>query len=429
MVPGLPRQAWWILTGDAVSAFGSGLTLPFFLVYLHNVRGIELGLAGPILSVIAVAGLVGNPLGGLLTDRIGPRQAAVAGLVVAAAGTVGMAGVRSAWQGLVAAVVYGLGVAVTLPSFQALIGICVPRERRSQIFAVQYVMMNAGFSAGGLLAAVLVSASARSFVTLYLLDAATFLAFAALIARSPGGRVPGVRSPAPGERGGYRELLSDRLLLRICVLVVAVFSCGYAQYYSAYPVYAMEEGRLDAAALRLTFLANTGTVIVAQFLVLRLLRSRRRTRAFALSAVLMAAAWTAVLWAAAAGGAAGMAGFAIAMALFAVGETLMAPTVPAIVNDLAPDAARGRYNGVYSLATTLGSIAGPAVAGIALSAGLGAALFAAMALALGLVAVQALRLERHLPDAVNLVAADDRAAGERHEAGAGKREKAGAGNE
>ncbi len=52
----------------------------------------------------------------------------------------------------------------------------------------------------------------------------------------------------------------------------------------------------------------------------------------------MAVAWVTVLWATAAGGgAAGVAGLAVAMDLFAVGETLMAPTVPAIVNDLAPE--------------------------------------------------------------------------------------------
>ncbi|WP_214107938.1 MFS transporter [Acrocarpospora catenulata] len=418
ILPDLPREAWRILAGNAVSAFGSGLTLPFFLVYLHNVRGIEVGLAGPILSAIAVAGLVGNPLGGQLADRFGARQAATAGLVVSAIGTAGMAGVQSAWQGLAAAVVYGLGIAITAPAFQALIGISVPKERRQQIFAVQYVMMNVGFSAGGLLAAFLVSSSPQSFVTLYLLDAATFLAFAVLIARSPGGRVQGVRSPVP--RGGYREILSDRPLLRICVLVAALFTCGYAQYSSAYPIYAMEEGGLDAAALRLTFLANTCTVVIAQFLVLRLLKGRRRTRGFALSAALMAAAWVTVLWAAAEGGAVGMAGFTVAMALFAVGETLMAPTVPTIVNDLAPDSARGRYNGAFSLATTLGYIIGPALAGAVLTAGLGSALFAVMALALGLVAVQALRLERRLPDAVNIVtaAADNPAAGPRQKEGA-----------
>ncbi|XVQ90338.1 MFS transporter [Microbispora siamensis] len=55
----------------------------------------ELGQAGLILSAIAVAGLVGTPVGGLLADRLGPRRPAATGLVLAAAGTAGMIGIRS----------------------------------------------------------------------------------------------------------------------------------------------------------------------------------------------------------------------------------------------------------------------------------------------------------------------------------------------
>ena len=42
--------------------------------------------------------------------------------------------------------------------------------------------------------------------------------------------------------------------------------------------------------------------------------------------------------------------FAAANVAFALGETLVSPTLPAIVNDLAPDSLRGRYNGAYVLA-------------------------------------------------------------------------------
>ncbi len=38
------------------------------------------------------------------------------------------------------------------------------------------------------------------------------------------------------------------------------------------------------------------------------------------------------------------AGFFLAMVIFAFGETLFSPTIPAIVNDLAPERLRGRYN-------------------------------------------------------------------------------------
>jgi hypothetical protein len=39
----LPSRAWLVLAGVALSAAGSGLTLPFFLVYLSSARGIDIG--------------------------------------------------------------------------------------------------------------------------------------------------------------------------------------------------------------------------------------------------------------------------------------------------------------------------------------------------------------------------------------------------
>jgi MFS family permease len=124
----------------------------------------------------------------------------------------------------------------------------------------------------------------------------------------------------------------------------------------------------------------------------------RRTRGLALSALLVAAAWlmslAAVSWPAL---------FIVAMVVFGLGETLLSPTVPAIVNDLAPDRLRGRYNGAYGLAWTVGFIAGPPVAGLALAARHGHALFVGFVVLLGIAAFGAIRLERHLPAQMNRV--------------------------
>jgi MFS family permease len=46
--------------------------------------------------------------------------------------------------------------------------------------------------------------------------------------------------------------------------------------------------------------------------------------------------------------------------------TLWAPISPALVNSLAPESLRGRYNALASMAFTFGMIAGPASAGILL---------------------------------------------------------------
>src|SRR6266511_5763293 len=112
LVPELPRGAWTLVAGDAVSGIGSGLTLPFLLVYLHQVRGFGLGEAGLALSMVALAGFAGNPVGGSLVDRVGGRAALASGLAFSAAGSACLAFVIEPWQAYAAAATLGFGLAV-----------------------------------------------------------------------------------------------------------------------------------------------------------------------------------------------------------------------------------------------------------------------------------------------------------------------------
>ena len=51
--PRLPRQVQLLQLGGLMNAFGNGLVVPFLLIYLHNERGIGLGVAGLILATNA----------------------------------------------------------------------------------------------------------------------------------------------------------------------------------------------------------------------------------------------------------------------------------------------------------------------------------------------------------------------------------------
>ena len=93
------------------------------------------------------------------------------------------------------------------------------------------------------------------------------------------------------------------------------------------------------------------------------------------------------------------------MAVLALGETALAPTMPALVNDLAPAPLRGRYNGAFALASTSGFMFGPLVAGSALAAGFDDALLATLIAACALAALAATRLGRTLPPTLNAAGA------------------------
>ncbi|MFC4908020.1 MFS transporter [Actinomadura gamaensis] len=364
----MPRTVWTVLAGDAISAAGSGLTLPFLIVYLHTVRGLGVGWAGLAVSSEAASGLVGNPVGGWLSDRAGARSALVAGLAVAAAGSAALAGVRSVGTALVACGVLGLGVGVVWPAQDTLLAGLVDPSRRSGVFAVRHATMNVGLALGAAGSGLVVSfSSPAGFARLYLLDALTFLAFVPVLLSCRGlGRR---RRPDERDRAdpGMRRVLGDRAFRWVWVWLALVVVFGAAQFHAAFPAYATRVGGVSAAGLGVVYAVNCAAVLVVQFPVLRLMAGRRRTSGMAAVGLCWAAAWGVALAAGRSG--AGTGGFGVAMAVFAVGEAFLSATVAPLVNEMAPVALRGRYNGLAALAYTVGFVVGPVLCGGMFAAG------------------------------------------------------------
>jgi len=87
----LPREGKLLLSVIVFEFIGTGLVLPFWVVYLHEVRGFSLPTAGLLLGVQPLAGLLAAGPGGMVIDRFGPRVVLVFALASAAAGQVVMA--------------------------------------------------------------------------------------------------------------------------------------------------------------------------------------------------------------------------------------------------------------------------------------------------------------------------------------------------
>jgi MFS family permease len=430
LVPVLPRPAWVVLGGDFVSALGSGLTLPFLFVYAHQVRGLSDGTAGLVIATIALASLAGNPVGGVLADRWTPRRAVMAGLVVAAAGALALAVARSPAALFGAAALAGLGASVIWPAQDALLASLVGPADRSAVFAVRHASLNAGLGAGALGASVVVRvAQPGTFTGVYLADAVSFLAVLPVLAYlgrlagaaggGPGGGAaagtePAGTEPAEAEpagaapRPGFRQVLRDRSFLRVWLLTALIVTISFGQSDASFPGYATRPGGIDPRELGLAFAANTVTVVGAQLFVLRGLAGHRRTTGAALAAVAWAVAWALVIAGGQLGGGAlATVTFAAAMVVFAVGESLLSPTLPAIINDLAPPGAAGRYNGLGTLAFTTGFLAGPAGGSAALGAGWGAGLFVVLIAACAVAGAAAIGLGRRLPASANQITPPD----------------------
>jgi MFS family permease len=408
-VHSLPARARWLIGVRVLSGIGQGLAVPFVIVYLRDARHLPLASATAAIAMTSAAALVGAIVTGAVIDRASTTTGAVLSFGVAAAGCVLYVFAADFWLAMLASAALGLGVGGNGGVWNSFIGESVPPAQRTSAFGINFAALNASIGLGGLIAGLVVRPGVvASFQLLYAADAATLVACACLvaaIARLMPARAVGSLAPArpvPAGRPGYGALLADRAFGRLLALVVVINVIGYGQFGAALPAFATRPGGVAIRWLALVYAVNTFAVIVLQLAVLPLVAAVRRTSALAVTSVAWGATWLLVLAAGMAGASylAGL-GFLAAAFLFAFGEVLFAPTIPALVNDIAPDAYRGRYNSAAALATTVGMIVGPLLAGAALQAGLADAFFVGLAIGCWLIVPAWSRLARILPASAN----------------------------
>jgi MFS family permease len=411
----LPREGRWLLSTVAIQTLGRGLTLPFTVIYLHEVRGFDLGLSGTLMSLIAFAGLIVTGPGGSLTDRLGARAILLAGCVSMVMGNILLAFATTPVAAGLALVLIGINFGVSWPAFNALIAAVVEGDLRQRYFGVNFALVNLGIGVGGIVGGLYVDVSdAGTFTTIFLVDAVT-AAIPAVLLLGPLRHVHG-RAELPGDpetagAASYRAILRQPSVLWLTGLTFVAVFVGYGQFEAGLPGYGRQVAELSTKVIGVAFAVNTAVIVLLQFYVLGRLTGRRRTRAMVVMAGVWALAWLLLVGAGLVPGsalaAAGMLGF---MGVFAFGETLMQPTVPAIANDLASDHNRGRYNAISSASFQGGAILGPVVAGFLLQHDLGTLYVALMVLGCAAIGAMALALERRIPPTANGITGDTEAA-------------------
>src|SRR3989441_12513641 len=84
------RRLLHLFLGRVLGSTGFSIVIPFLSLYLHGERGVPMTIVGGIFFFGALAGAVGQVLGGELTDRVGRKPVIVGSQVVRSAVFVGL---------------------------------------------------------------------------------------------------------------------------------------------------------------------------------------------------------------------------------------------------------------------------------------------------------------------------------------------------
>jgi len=397
---GLPGPVIVLQAGSAVNYFGTGLILPFEIIYLHHVRGFPTATAGLVLAAVMGTAALVTPISGALLDRFRAKPILIIGNLASAVGYAGFAFVDRPGPAFACAAVGGAGFGVASTANQILTLILVAPEQRGFSIALRRVAGNFGLGSGATVAGFIVASATdlRTFQALYLFDGATFAGFALIVLVG----IPNPRRATAGsgsDRGaGFGAVAHDRLFLILLVANAVLVMTGGAFFSNILAPFAKAHTPVGPGEIGVVIFINTFFIVVAQMPATRVVERMRRTHALAATSALFAVGLLAVLLATLTSSTpTATTELAVVAIAIAVGECAQFVVLGTIVADLAPPHLLGRYTSLYGLSFTAGVALGPAVGGALLATSPDAVWWGG-AIAAALVGAGLLRLGDRIPD-------------------------------
>lgn len=206
----LPLRFWILVAATFVDGIGSTMLRPFIALYITGKFNVGMTEAGLLLGSFSLFGLIGNFVGGALTDRFGRKGMLLFGLV--ASGLSSLL-IGFAWS---VALLYSLSVVIGLlssighPAQQAMVADMLPEEQRADGFGILRVSANLAWIIGPTLGGLI---AVRSYMPLFILDAVLSVVTGVIVYRL----IPETRPTAGTEQKSeslWQTLLGYRMALR-----------------------------------------------------------------------------------------------------------------------------------------------------------------------------------------------------------------------
>lgn len=356
--PAPPRTGWQLLADPVFGPFFAGKAVSTAGIWVHNIVAAilawELSGSALVVGMVSVAQfgpqLLFAPLSGALADQGDRRRQLVVGRLIAASGSLGLAGwialvgvegLPGAWPVVATALVVGIGFVIGGPAMNALLPSLVRPDELATAIAVNSIPFTiaraAGPAIGALVATTLGPAAA------FALAGVTNLVFALLLVRL---RIRGRAATAGGGdrrvRAGFRYLRRDRGIV-LLLLGVAAIGLGADPVITLTP--SLAAGLGADATLVGVFASSFGIGAGLAFVVLSRLRLRFGLERLAVGGLGLLAVGIALAGAAPLA-AVGVGGFVVAGS----GMTLALTALSTLLQARLPDALRGRVMALWSVA-------------------------------------------------------------------------------
>ena len=142
-VPQLPRQLWLLATAALVNFLGF-MVMPFLVLYLTQVVGFSIEVAGMLLTIFGVGSILGALAGGHFSDKVGSANVLILSFLTSAATMTIIPALTDAVSVGCALAILAFANGAFRPAYDACVVRLCPQEERSRAYAVYVVAINIG---------------------------------------------------------------------------------------------------------------------------------------------------------------------------------------------------------------------------------------------------------------------------------------------
>ncbi|MDQ0417587.1 MFS family permease [Croceifilum oryzae] len=354
-----------------LDSFGSGLTMPFLVLFFLKTSGLSLEQVGQMLSISALAGILAIPVCGMVVDRLGTKPAALASFVLRGIGTLGYLIFHNVWGVTIAATIIIWGQRAWPIANQALISQLVPSENRTMWFGGSRSLRNLGNSLGMILGTGVIAVFNTPFTyeLLIFIDAISFLIAAVLIAKIPLQNQPIVKKEPTPKKAWTIRFSYDSNLIRFLV-AVAPITFMYVALVFTVPAFTKEISPDLSWISGVLFTVNSLAVLVLQIPLLFFTRRLSDLQKMIVGSAILGLSYTIFLGSAFLGSV-HLNFFVpllfVGILLFSCGEQLFYPASATIVGELGPTEKRGQSISSYQLLYGISNAIGPFIVGYLLT--------------------------------------------------------------
>ncbi|MFM8320646.1 MAG: MDR family MFS transporter [Chloroflexota bacterium] len=356
-----PGQFWVLVSASFIDRIGGAMLFPFFTLYLTAKFAIGMTEVGGLFFLLAVSSMIGNVVGGALTDRLGRKGMLLFGLVMSAFSALLMGFINDLTLFFIVIPLVGILSDSAGPAHQALVADLLPEHKRAQGYGILRVVHNLAVVIGPLIGGLLAS---RDYLLLFIIDAITSSITAIIVlftlqeTYKPGQRQAGEPQESMLDTfKGYAVSLRDTAFIWF-LLASTLMALVYIQMNSTLAVYLRDQHGVNTQGFSYILALNAAMVVLMQFPITRRITRYRPLLIMALGTLLYAIGFAMY------GFVATFPLFLLAMVIITVGEMFVSPVGQAIVAQLAPEEMRGRYMATYGFSWMIPFMIGPLMAGL-----------------------------------------------------------------